>query len=87
MQTLACAPMMLVSTTDHAGGWKTLRFIGRWDDTIPEDRRLVGKGECQGGHIELEIDNPIAVRQFKNGESYWVYFAKAPTTSDSVQAA
>jgi hypothetical protein len=66
------AKVRLSAITELAWGGKVLRFECLYDPTIPEDQRF--QVATPSGHIELQIDNPAAVGQFKNGESYYVDF-------------
>lgn len=69
------AKLQLTSTTNHAWGATTLRFETRYDDSIPEDQRF--QKATPSGHIELMIDNPVAVEFFSLGGSYYVDFSMA----------
>lgn len=80
LQTSVRAKMVLaaVNTSEYGGGIKQtkLRFECRYDDSIPEDRRF--QKATPTGVIEMQIDNPMALGQFKVGESYYVDFTNAP---------
>lgn len=76
LQTGVRAKLQLASVTEHSWGGKTLRFEARYDETIPEDRRF--QKATPSGHMELQIDNPMALGQFKIGDSYYVDFTNAP---------
>ncbi len=52
---------------------KTLRFDAVYDSTIPEDQRF--QVATPSGHIELQIDNPVAVAQFELWQDYYVDFS------------
>ena len=66
------AKLHLSAITERAYGRKTLRFETRYDDSIPEDLRF--EQATPSGHVELDIDNPLALEQFVLGEDYYVDF-------------
>lgn len=69
------AKVVLCGVTEHSWGGKTLRFDTQYDATIPEDQRF--QKATPSGHIEMQIDNPAALAQFKLGEPYYVDFSPA----------
>lgn len=70
------AKMRLNAITEHDTGSKTLKFYTSYDQTIPEDQRFMKA--TPSGTIEMLVDNPAALEQFKIGESYYVDFTPAP---------
>jgi hypothetical protein len=68
------AKLRLSRVTDQGQG-KLLRFDAQYDDTIPEDQRF--QKATPSGHVELVVDNPAAIDQFKQGETYYVDFTPA----------
>ena len=70
------AKLHLTSETNYEWGGKKLRFETRYDDTIPEDRRF--QKATPTGHIDIHIDNPAALEQFKIGKDYYVDFSAVP---------
>lgn len=67
------AKLQLVSITEHDWGGKTLTFHTRYDDTIPEDQRF--QKATPSGQFEMLVDNPIALKHFALGKSYYVDFS------------
>lgn len=62
--------MQLVSITEHC--WnesKTLRFQAMYDESIEEDRRFAKASPA--GHMEINVDNPIALAHFVKGRYYY----------------
>lgn len=54
---------------------RTLRFDCQYDQSIPEDQRFAKA--TPSGFIELQVDNPAALVQFKVGQTYYVDFTPA----------
>jgi hypothetical protein len=59
-----------IKTFDYGG--QELTFSTRYDNTIPEDQRF--QKATPTGSITMLVDNPVALEQFKMGESYYVDF-------------
>ncbi len=76
LQTSVRAKLRLTQVTETAYGSKILRFDCQYDETIPEDRRF--QKATPHGNAELYIDNPMALGQFKLGDTYYVDFTNAP---------
>jgi hypothetical protein len=70
------AKLHLKSETTYEWGGKKLTFETRYDTTIPEDQRF--QKATPSGSIEMQIDNPIALEQFKLGGDYYVDFTPVP---------
>lgn len=68
------AKFVLVAITEH--NWsptlKTLRFQCQYDTTIPEDQRFFDATPT--GHIEINVNNPVALENFKLGQAYYADF-------------
>lgn len=71
------AKFQLHSITDHANSQaKTLKFGAVTADGVPENERY--HKYTPSGSLEIYVDNPPAVEQFKLGEQYYVDFTPAP---------
>ena len=70
------AKMQLDSITEAAWGGKTLRFRSQYDTSIPEDQRF--QKATPSASAEFQIDNPVALEQFKLGDYYYLDFVPAP---------
>ena len=70
------AKMTLQAVTEYPGGMKCLKFYTQYDPSLPEDQRF--SKATQSGSIEMHVDNPKALEQFKLGEAYYVDFSPAP---------
>lgn len=70
--------MQLQQITEHA--WsktsKSLRFQACYDTSIPEDQRFAKA--TPSASIEMQVDNPTALEQFKLGHYYYVDFTEQP---------
>lgn len=69
------AKFTVIAITDRGNPTKTITLEPRYDSTIPEDRRF-----CQAtpwGRLEMSIDNPAAVEQFRIGQAFYVDFSPA----------
>lgn len=78
------AKLHLSSETTYEWGGKKLKFETRYDNTIPEDQRF--QKATPSGYIDIHIDNPIALAQFKMGADYYVDFSPVPTPADPAPA-
>ena len=74
------ATMHLKSETTYEWGGKKLTFETRYDHSIPEDQRF--QKATPTGSIDMQIDNPSALEQFKLGGDYYVDFSAVPVPSD-----
>lgn len=71
------AKMVLSEVTELSwGGAKRLKFTSQYDTSIPEDQRF--QKATPSASAEFLIDNPVALDQFKLGESYYVDFVAVP---------
>jgi len=70
------AKLHLKSETTYEWGGKKLTFETRYDNSIPEDRRF--QKATPTGSIDMHIDNPAALEQFKLGSDYYVDFSPVP---------
>ncbi len=73
------AKLHLKSETLYEWGGKKLTFETRYDTSIPEDQRF--QKATPTGNIEMQIDNPVALEQFKLGGDYYVDFTPVPAAS------
>lgn len=71
------AKMHLKSETTYEWGGKKLTFETRYDTSIPENQRF--QKATPTGSIDIQIDNPAALEQFKLGSDYYVDFTPVPT--------
>lgn len=55
---------------------KFLCFQTCYDDSIPEDERF--QKATPSGSIEMQVDNPEALKQLEIGKSYYVDFTQVP---------
>lgn len=69
--------MQLQQITEHA--WsksaKGLKFAAFYDDSIPEDQRFARATPTAS--LEMQVDNPTALEQFKLGDYYYFDFTPA----------
>lgn len=72
------AKLQLTEITEHS--WnpsaRTLKFEARYDTSTPEDLRF--SKATPSAALEMQVDNPAALEQFKLGEDYYVDFTPAP---------
>ena len=62
---------------ENTSGWyRKVILEPRYDDSIPEDRRFCAA--TPSGKIEMVIDNPAALEQFKPGTVFYVDFTEIP---------
>ena len=54
------------------GSHKTVHMEPRYDDSIEEDRRFYNA--TPWGKMEMTIDNPVALEQFKIGQAFYADF-------------
>lgn len=66
----------VTETTWGSPGCKVLKFNAQYDQSIPEDQRYCKA--TPSGTIEMQVDNPAALEQFKLGEYYYLDFTPAP---------
>lgn len=57
---------------EEDAGSKTLVFQAQYDTTIPEQARFAKATPC--GSLEMQVDNPAALEQFKLGKAYYLDF-------------
>jgi hypothetical protein len=79
------AKFYLSAITERVGGGKTLRFETQYDSSIPEDVRFTKA--TPWGSVEMQIDNPAAIEQFKLGSFYYADFAPVPVPETTAAAA
>jgi len=70
------AKFKLTSITEHEGTARGLKFSAVSTDDTPENQRY--HKYTPSGTLEIWVDNPPALEQFKIGESYYLDFTPAP---------
>jgi hypothetical protein len=74
------AKMQLTSITENSwGAGKSLKFTASYSPEVPEDQRYAKA--TPSGSLEMLVDNPSALEQFKLGEFYYLDFAPVPKPS------
>ena len=69
------AKMEVVSLHQRFGG-TTVEFACRYDQNTPEDQRF--QKATPSGSITMQVDNPVALEQFKLGKTFYVRFDEVP---------
>ena len=72
------AKFVVTSITENLGsykGAKTVKLDCRYDDSIPEDQRFFDA--TPSGHVEMSINNPVALEQFALGKAFYADFTLA----------
>ncbi len=73
------AKFRVTSITEFEGGYngaKIVKLDCRYDQAIPEDQRFFDA--TPSGHVEMYINNPKALEQFKLGKTFYADFSEVP---------
>ncbi len=69
------AKFTVTAITERSWGGKEIEFSCQYDPSIPEDLRF--QKATPSGSIHMQIDNPVALEQFKLGKAYYADFSSA----------
>ncbi len=72
------AKMVCEAVVPQQHGGFQVTFRCQYDQSIPEDQRFTKA--TPWGMINMQIDNPEAVKQLVIGQAYYVDFSQVPAT-------
>jgi hypothetical protein len=64
-----------ITQTNWGGDGRILIFQAQYDPDLPEDQSY--SKATPTGRIEMQVDNPAALKQFELGKAYYLDFTPA----------